>query len=290
LFVALLLYSTIPLIQSVRWRYALKIFNENINFTWALRYTIIGVFFSNYLPASGGDFVKALLTSAHISAPIKMCVLSVFIEKFFGLAATIALLMLSLYFTIHLPGIASLWETYTGALIPITQQSHYITAAIFIVTSFAFFCFWGKKTKFLATLPQKVAPLRIISRSLLIILIIGFLSQFSWFLMFWFVSKSVGIDISLQLIFILSQLISLAIYLPISFGGWGVRELLLISIASNMGIPTEPYLVMGVLSGLLPVIASAPGFFLWNLGSFPEASQESRSSDVSKQVFLKKHE
>ena len=51
--------------------------------------------------------------------------------------------------------------------------------------------------------------------------------------------------------------------LPISFGGWGVREAALIGLLAPFGIAAESALGISVALGLLVMAAGLPGGVLW---------------------------
>ena len=62
-------------------------------------------------------------------------------------------------------------------------------------------------------------------------------------------------------LFAASAIISLAASLPITVGGWGVREAAAVYVLSNLGIPAADALAMSVMVGLcsmLVILASAP--------------------------------
>jgi hypothetical protein len=79
---------------------------------------------------------------------------------------------------------------------------------------------------------------------------------------------SVGLNIDLHLVdcIILMQPVALITALPISVGGWGVRETAMIGALSLVGIPSSAALSLSVQIGLLMILISLPGaaFWLWH--------------------------
>ena len=62
-------------------------------------------------------------------------------------------------------------------------------------------------------------------------------------------------------LFAASAIISLAASMPITVGGWGVREVAAVYVLGNLGIPAADALAMSVMVGLcstLVILASAP--------------------------------
>jgi uncharacterized membrane protein YbhN (UPF0104 family) len=62
-------------------------------------------------------------------------------------------------------------------------------------------------------------------------------------------------------------MISVAL-VPISIGGWGLRELAVISLLGNHGVPPEKALLFSVCFGLTLAVGSLPGALAWLLYSF----------------------
>lgn len=78
---------------------------------------------------------------------------------------------------------------------------------------------------------------------------------------------SVGLNVGLQFIdcIILMQPVALVTALPISVGGWGVRETAMIGLLSLVGISTSAALSLSVQMGLLMIIVTLPGAAFWIL-------------------------
>jgi uncharacterized membrane protein YbhN (UPF0104 family) len=51
--------------------------------------------------------------------------------------------------------------------------------------------------------------------------------------------------------------------LPISLGGWGVREAVLVVALASFGVPAEAALATSVLLGLCFIVISLPGGLIW---------------------------
>lgn len=72
---------------------------------------------------------------------------------------------------------------------------------------------------------------------------------------------AVSQGISIASLFAASAIISLAASMPITVGGWGVREVAAVYVLGNLGIPAADALTMSVMVGLcstLVILASAP--------------------------------
>ncbi len=57
--------------------------------------------------------------------------------------------------------------------------------------------------------------------------------------------------------------VGLTMMLPISFGGWGVREGVMVALLSALGVVPEKALALSPAQGLILLFASLPGGLLW---------------------------
>jgi uncharacterized membrane protein YbhN (UPF0104 family) len=83
-------------------------------------------------------------------------------------------------------------------------------------------------------------------------------------------SQSVEVDIGLIHFMILLPPVILATILPISIGGWGMRESAMVFTLSLVGVAPERAFLASILVGILTLVMSLPGGILWLL--FPQAS------------------
>jgi hypothetical protein len=79
----------------------------------------------------------------------------------------------------------------------------------------------------------------------------------------WMVTQSLGLPITLQQWFVAGPTVLLVTMLPISIGGWGVREAGMVVALHGFGISSEDALLPSILFGLCGIIAALPGSLLW---------------------------
>jgi glycosyltransferase 2 family protein len=91
----------------------------------------------------------------------------------------------------------------------------------------------------------------------------------------YFVARSLRIEVSALDCLVLMQPVALATALPISIGGWGVREGAIIGLFGLIGVPSAAALVLSVQVGLVTMAASLPG------GLFCFASRGARARDAA---------
>jgi uncharacterized protein (TIRG00374 family) len=81
-------------------------------------------------------------------------------------------------------------------------------------------------------------------------------------------SQSVGIGVGMIRFMILMPPVILATILPISIGGWGMRETAMVFTLSLVGVAPEQAFLLSVLMGVVTLVMSLPGGVLWLL--FPQ--------------------
>jgi uncharacterized membrane protein YbhN (UPF0104 family) len=112
--------------------------------------------------------------------------------------------------------------------------------------------------------------------TLAIVLMLAIATQLLNVLVFWLLSQSIGLPTSLQHWFIVAPTVLLVSMLPISIGGWGVREGAMIVALHGFGLSAEDALLPSVLFGLCAAAATLPGGVLWVINKNRGAENSSR--------------
>jgi hypothetical protein len=87
----------------------------------------------------------------------------------------------------------------------------------------------------------------------------------------WSLGRAQGLALPLPDAMVLFVVMTGAVALPISIGGWGLRELAVVSLLGAHGVPAERALLFSVCFGLALAIGSLPGALAWLLFPFPSA-------------------
>jgi uncharacterized membrane protein YbhN (UPF0104 family) len=77
------------------------------------------------------------------------------------------------------------------------------------------------------------------------------------------VAASLGVEVSLIDCIVLMQPVVMITALPISIGGWGVRETAMIALFGLADVPSSAALALSIQLGLLGMVVSLPGILLW---------------------------
>jgi glycosyltransferase 2 family protein len=265
LVVFLLIISGI-LLSSYKWKLLLSSLGLNRPLGKLVEAYFIGTFFNNILPTTiGGDVIRTMRISAG-SGKTSAVAVTVLVERATGL---IALLFYALaawgYTAIFLPDIditqtAKLGFTVIGTL-----------TAILIILIFLFMTnrltAFRKKiikslhiAKFMAPIEEALLICGKQKRVLFYTLGISFIFQFTAVLSNYCIALSLGIHLPFVYFLLFVPVISLALMLPISIGGIGVRESLNVLLWANVGLSSSLAISMSFISFiLLAAVGSAGG-------------------------------
>ncbi len=100
------------------------------------------------------------------------------------------------------------------------------------------------------------------------------LSQFFACLTVWVLAIGIGLDVDLLQILAVTPTIFLLLMIPISVGGWGLREGLMVVGLGILGVPAADALALSLLLGMVHILASLPGGLLWLTRSKPETATQ----------------
>jgi uncharacterized protein (TIRG00374 family) len=76
-------------------------------------------------------------------------------------------------------------------------------------------------------------------------------------------ASAVGVNADFFTVFFLFPIVLLFSMLPVSLGGWGVREGVMVLLFGLVGTPREDALAISVLFGICSTIAGLPGAVAW---------------------------
>jgi uncharacterized membrane protein YbhN (UPF0104 family) len=76
-------------------------------------------------------------------------------------------------------------------------------------------------------------------------------------------------------------LVTVAMILPISLSGWGVREGVLVALLGTVSIPAQNALAFSLLFGACVAVSSLPGLAVWWLNSDSKTPRSGLESDAN---------
>jgi uncharacterized membrane protein YbhN (UPF0104 family) len=265
-FAVLVVVLQIPLL-GVRWCNildALAVRNARVTIVATIAVSAIGVFFAQVLPSVAGEGVRAWLL-VRLGCDWRSAVTSVVIDRGVGVGLLIAigfaiLLLLPSSLT-ALGGYREIVLVFYGGL---------LLAAAFGLLFAPRIAPWLSRWRYTGW----VATLAVDARRVLLgprgpmILGIGCLVHILTIVVIWSLGRAQGLLLPVSdAATLFTVMISVAL-VPISIGGWGLREVAVISLLGHHGVPPDKALLFSVCFGLALAVGSLPGALAWLLYSF----------------------
>ena len=275
--VVLLLASSVVLLivvglNTVRWLLVARICRVQIPWQRSFQWTMIGHFFNQIFPSSvGGDVVRGILAGRGIN-DMGGAFSSIALERIVGLVALLALIAIG--------------QPLLIARLHDRSLSHLALAAILLslcalVAAFVLATFVGNwRSGRLQAAAHRFAgdASRLIASPLLtaLALLVSFVMHGSNLVLTAVVANQLGADVSLLDVLLVVPTIILIASLPISIGGWGVREAALAVGFSGLGQPASVAVATSLIIGLANLVSALPGAAAWNW--LPPAERRSHGS------------
>ena len=247
-------------LATVRWRVLLThITGTDAPYRQVFVIYYASAFFSQVLPSVGGDLTRVLYarTLGSTSGPI---IISVLLDRGVAIAGLLFFALPSLWF------LAQFDPTHT------VLRSVTIVAAGGLAAAYGG-CLLARTmrcSRIWTGLPQWTRNLiasgdwALTSRTGLCYLIplsafIHLLSIAAIFL----VAHAVQVPLTLSMVLAIGPVLVLAQVLPISVGGWGVREAAAVALLAMAGVDAASALLVSVMFGILIFLATLPGVLFW---------------------------
>ena len=94
-------------------------------------------------------------------------------------------------------------------------------------------------------------------------LILSFFVVCSYVLIYVISAVSLGLDIDYLAFMVFSPIILFSMTLPISIGGWGIRELTALLLSLLLGLSASSSISVSIIYGILNLICSLPGLYFF---------------------------
>jgi hypothetical protein len=91
----------------------------------------------------------------------------------------------------------------------------------------------------------------------------GILTHINMALIVLILALGLGLDVTLLDCLTLVPPVMLIMTIPISIGGWGVRETAMVSLFGLIGVPGEGAFALSVVFGLTGIAVAIPGGIIW---------------------------
>jgi uncharacterized protein (TIRG00374 family) len=242
------------LLLSLRWQFLLNIGKRHINFTQSVQVNLVSQLANLVFIASiGGVVARVALSIQHGATFFKSLIATVF-DRFMSLSA------LLVFAALFLPGLAGyvdnhMFSTLLG-YICVFVFAMFVFAPIFLNTVF-YNLPAIKKLK--GHMRYGVRYLKLLSRSparLLRFITVSLTAQMAFFLAVYCLIVMSGIDLTLLQLMTVLPVICFVSALPISIGGWGIREGAFVYGFGLLGISMENAFLISVQIGLIGMLTT----------------------------------
>ena len=238
-------------LSAYRWMYISSKNGSEMNFLYCLKFYYISSFINNILPGGVvGDIYRAYCARESNSSVIDLSksVQGIVFERLSGqiMMFFIFLFSLTLFFLINAKYVAFLY-----AVIPVIL----IILIIYIIT---------KKIYFNKVQSNEVAInfKRIFSGTIFWNhTIISFFVVLSYIIIYIISAEALGLSIDYFAFFVFTPIVLFSMTLPVSIGGWGVREGTALLIAFLLGLSASSSISVAIMYGILNLFCSLPGLY-----------------------------
>lgn len=250
---------------ATRWFLILRRLRVEISFAETIRVYYISVFFSTCLLASiGGDAARVWLAHRD-GARVGIAAISVVLDRVAALAGVALIVVTTSPLFIALVGHDRAVPATTLVMLAVAGLLGIIVVAQLDRMPI------GKWAKLRVV--QQLAALAAATRTIFLrpasaipVLVLGAATQIGSSLTTFAIGRSLGLSVTALDCLILMQPVTLLATLPISIGGWGVREAAMVAFLGFAGVSPSAALVLSIQVGLLAVVLSLPGaalFLTW---------------------------
>ena len=242
----------------------MRIFDRRVSGRTAMLYSLVGWFFSNVAPSTvGGDIFRGIQLS-RVGTPVRAAVRVILAIRLLSLATLVAVMFAG--FPLALGLVQDQRDIILlGAVLVISAAA---LLAIYVLAefrwSFPALDRWAVVDK-LKTVsrdfqsflrPSGVVAGAWLSSGAQHVFRVGALAC---------LAAGLGLAIPFELLFALTPAALLVAMVPVSFGGWGVRELTFVYFLGTAGVSAEAALSLSVAYGLLRIFVGAIGGVTWVL-------------------------
>lgn len=232
LFFLFLLFFCFVVLNTYRWKKILIKINYQLPFNKLFKENYLGHLLNQILPSGyGGEIIKVFAFKRKTKI-----IESLIVDRILGLTSTLSIAFLFIIFYFH-----------NNIILYICISLLFITILIQVN---------HKKIKELSIIKRLIIHFnfQMIMTSLLMQIILSSM-------IFVIASNTLSFNDSFLLFFILS-IINLILTLPISIGGWGLREVCFMHVGKIFGIQPELCLAISIQYGIVLIITSCPSIFI----------------------------
>ncbi len=228
--------------------------------------TAVGLFFAQVLPNVAGEGMRAWLL-VRLGSNWRTAVTSVVIDRGVG----VGLLLVLGFVVLLLPSGLTALGGYRDVVLIVYGALILVGAlGLLLAPKIASPLARWRYSRWFATLAVDVHRVLLGSKGPVVVGIACLIDAFT-IVVVWSLGRAQGLALPLPDAMVLFVVMTGAVAAPISIGGWGLRELAVVSLLGAHGVAPERALLFSVCFGLALAIGSLPGALAWLLFPFPSA-------------------
>jgi uncharacterized protein (TIRG00374 family) len=248
-----------PILIGARWCLLLRQYDSRSKLLSLTGVTWFAVFANQFLPAGvGGDAVR-IYYARHLGNRLGAATASVLMDR---IMALVALVLMVVALTPFLP--EAIDRRLIMALGTICAVCAVVVAGVYVFVNRS----WTASLR--SPLLQRLLTLtHYVMRTLsypgqsILALGISIIVHLLSFIAFTMIARSIGIHADTGALLAITALLTFIQIMPISIGGWGVREVAAVSLLGLVDVASGPALLASLLLGLAYAVASLPGIIIW---------------------------
>jgi len=255
---AVLLFALSNLLGSMQWHLLLRVQSIPISFGQSLIFYHTGVFFNNVLLGNIGGDAMRIYDIRRLSGQASSGVAATFMDRFVGLFSTCSLALAAYLLLPDVHGLASvLIPIWLGLLVLLAAGLS--RRAGFYLEALACRLLPARLSGLVGSLRASMAEYRHQYALLLGVWLLSLVVQICRVLVYWAAGLAVGMAIPLPYFICFQPIAAIIAALPISVGGLGVRENIVVELFGHLGADANLSFAMSLLGYLAGILASLLG-------------------------------
>lgn len=246
---------------SIRWWYLYNTLAPGTKYKTTVESYYLGLFCNNFLPTGmGGDIVRIIhLHKAGFNSHILIS--STLLDRVIGLVSIVSMGLLALLVMPRL----ELSHQFVIAIIafsvaiPLAILFMFSQYSLKLVNFFVQHIRFGRFSEFITKVVTTFQEYRNSRQKLLTTLLLSFLAQYLIVMCYMFIGYSLIIDLELVMYLTIVPIVFLATSLPISVGGLGIREGVVISLFTLFNVDTQSAIALSLIYFAVIVFLTLPG-------------------------------
>ena len=231
------LYFSGVSLQALRWKYLLRAWEIDQGYFALLRWILTGLFLNNFLPGSLGGDAYRLYSGGRDTGKVETIAATIFYERILSYGSLVTLGLIVLSIRADLTRDWSFWLLLGGAMTGLLVLS--------TLSTFPVFERWASALAERSTFIRKLRPQDWINSfrfkvrhpaMLAGVFLVSFVIQLADVYSFRLVAAAIRLPVKFSDLLLFVPLLYLAILLPISFNGIGIRESVFVIFSSSWGI------------------------------------------------------